>query len=90
MEAHEIPDLEYMHELILVMSVFCKQINNYEWAGGYFIFIYLYVHNSPYLFVYGDDRVIFIREQMMFQVGQEMHSGGEWAQSTRGIYKCFT
>jgi len=59
--AHEIPDLEYMHELILVMSVgkgvFCKQMNNYEWVGGYFIFIYLYVHSSPYLFVYGDDRV---------------------------------
>ena len=61
MEAHEIPNLEDMHELILVMSVgkgvFCKQINNYEWAGGYFIFIYVYVHNSPYLFVCGDDRV---------------------------------
>jgi len=26
-------------------------------AGGYFIFIYLYVHSSPYLFVYGDDRI---------------------------------
>ena len=38
---------------------FCKQINNYEWLGDYFIVIYVYVDNSPYLFVCGDDRVIY-------------------------------
>ena len=61
MEAHEIPDLEYMHELILVMGVgvgcFWKPINIYEWAGKLF-HTYVYVHSSPYLFVCGDDRVI--------------------------------
>ena len=55
MEAHEIQDLEYMHELMLVMSVgkcVFFFINNYEGAGGYFIFIYVYVHSSPYLCVW--------------------------------------
>jgi len=27
--------------------------------GDYFIFNYVYVHSSPYLFVCGDDRVIY-------------------------------
>jgi len=27
--------------------------------GDYFIFIYVYVHSSPYMFVCGDDRVIY-------------------------------
>ena len=29
-----------------------------NWLGVYFIYIYVYVHSSPYLCVYGDDRVI--------------------------------
>ena len=39
MEAHEILELEYMHELILVMRVGMwvfienKQMINYEWVG---------------------------------------------------------
>jgi len=27
--------------------------------GNYFIHIYVYVHNSPYLFVCGDDQIIY-------------------------------
>jgi len=53
-----------------------------------YIYIYIYmcvcvcvcVHSSPYLYVCGDDRVTFIREQMMFQVSKEMPKSGEWEQ----------
>jgi len=39
------------------MGIFFK-INNYEIFGWvYFIFIFIYVHSSPYLFMCGDDRV---------------------------------
>jgi len=55
-------DLESMHELIMVMSVgkwvCCEMLNNYDLSGGcIFIFIYIYVNSSPYLFVCGDNRV---------------------------------
>jgi len=36
-------------------------INSYNFAGwDIFIFIYICVHSSPYLFVCGDDRVILL------------------------------
>jgi len=48
-EAHEIPELEYVHELILVMSgamwVFLenKQMINYEWIGDLISYLIMFM-----------------------------------------------
>jgi len=38
-----------------------------------YIYIYVYFVGSPYLLVFGDDRVRGTREQMMLQVDLETH-----------------
>ena len=71
MEAHEIPELEYVHELILVMSgamwVFLenKQMINY-WLGfiSYLIMFMCIAHPICLCVVMIGELVI--REQMMF------------------------
>jgi len=41
-----------------------------------YIYIYVYFVNSPYLLVFGDDRVRGTREQMMLQVDLVRHRAG--------------
>jgi len=91
-------DQEYMHKLKRVMSVgkwvfpLFQMINNYEINGGgvggcSFIFILIYVHSSPNLFVCGDDRITCYPGANDVTVSPEMLSGGEREKITWGFIK---
>jgi len=49
-----------------------------------YIYIYVYYVSSPYLLVFGDDRVCGTREQMMLQVDLVRRRLRTWA--SRGKY----
>ena len=58
-----------------------------NWIYNIFIYIWWFDISSPYLFVFGDDRVRGTREQMILQVVLVRHRLRVWA--SLGIYQSF-